>query len=1019
MLKKRIICAALTAMLALGSMPLTGLTVMAASSGTTLTFSDSSIAETVSGAGYTINGTTLTIAAAGVYRIKGNCTQGSIVVSKSLDNVILVFDGLNLTSATTAPVVVKKGSNVTIHLDGTSTLTDNEDASTEETNEDFEGAAIKVKSGSTVTFCGEGTLNINGNAKNGIKGAAESDQIYNGGKFNISAVNNGIAADNSITINGGDFTINSDNDGIKSVPDADDTVSTGSVTINGGTFNINADGDGIQAEDELKITNGSFTIKTLGGYNDSSFDSDTMSCKGLKASGDREDIENDLIITGGSFDLNTADDAIHSDENAQITGGTFNIYTGEDGVHADTQLDLGISGGLSRDPEINIFSSYEGLESGTVNMYSGKYWIVASDDGINSAGGSSNGTDPGMGGGNTFNPGGRPGGQGGSGMPGSQGGTQTAGNYSLNISGGAVYVNALGDGLDSNGALNMTGGNITEFSQATGGDNSPLDCDGTMTLSGATVFAAGTNPMNENPSTSTSQSYYKQTSSLSAGTVVNVKNGNTVIYSDKLLRNINYLLYSEPNVSSSSVSVSTGGSVDSCKSNAFAHNWNNGTVETAATASSDGRMVYTCQNCSATEYKTIPAAVSLNCSGHDDTVIEEDQGFNVTFDVGSGASVDLYDTQDYSAVSAANATACVSRNSSTGLPDSTGEGQVNFSVKLESGYEIDSVTVSGGYKNLKDVSTDEYPNTYRVTKVTSDLTITVTTKTAASSLSNESSINSDKLTVGSKLTFTGAASGGTAPYTYTYQYKRTTASKWTILGATETEATSVYMTPTSVGTFDMKVTVRDSSGSEADKSFTLTVTDGKSTAFVNTSAISSSGISPGTRFYMYGNAEGSSGYRYAYYYKRTTARSWTVIGDEFGTQTELYFTPRTSGEFNIKIDIMDENGEIVSKQFAMTVDEKYAVSSLVNNSTISATSAAPGTQIVMTGAASGGTAPYTYAFYYKRAAANNWTVIGTEYSTVDTGKITLRNVGDYIMKVDVMDSDGNVSSKGFTVEISE
>ena len=83
-----------------------------------------------------------------------------------------------------------------------------------------------------------------------------------------------------------------DNDGIKSVPDADDTVSTGSVTINGGTFNITADGDGISAEDTLKIT-----------------------------------------------------------------GGTFKIYTGDDGVHADTQLDLGISGGLARDPEFYIYSS--------------------------------------------------------------------------------------------------------------------------------------------------------------------------------------------------------------------------------------------------------------------------------------------------------------------------------------------------------------------------------------------------------------------------------------------------------------------------------------------------------------------------------------------------------------------------------------------------------------------------------------------------------------------------------------
>ena len=368
MLKKKIMSALLSQMMILSAVPFAAqTTAFAANTNPTLTFSNTAITETVSGIGYTIDGTTLTISAAGVYKIKGKCSEGSIVVSKSLDNVTLILDSLSLTSAQTAPVVVKKGSNVTIHLDGASTLTDNEDASTEDTNENFEGAAIKVKSGSNVTFCGEGTLNVYGNAKNGIKGAAESTQTFNGGSYNVTAVNNGIAADESITINGGTFNIDSDNDGIKSVPDTDDTVSTGSVTINGGTFNITSDGDGIQAENTLKITNGDFTIKTMNGYNDSSFNSDTMSCKGLKASGDR-DTENNLIITGGTFNINTADDAIHSDENAEITGGTFKIYTGDDGVHADTQLDLGINGGLARDPEFYIYSSYEGLESGTVNM---------------------------------------------------------------------------------------------------------------------------------------------------------------------------------------------------------------------------------------------------------------------------------------------------------------------------------------------------------------------------------------------------------------------------------------------------------------------------------------------------------------------------------------------------------------------------------------------------------------------------------------------------------------------------
>ncbi len=1004
MLKKKIASALLSQMMILSAVPFAvQTTAFAANTNPTLTFSDTAITETVSGTGYTIDGTTLTISAAGVYKLRGKCSEGSVVVSKSLDNVTLILDSLSLTSAQTAPVVVKKGSNVTIHLDGTSTLTDNEDSSTEDTNEDFEGAAVKVKSGSNVTFCGDGTLNVYGNAKNGIKGAAESSQTFNGGSYNVTAVNNGIAADGSITINDGTFTLDTDNDGIKSVPDTDDTVSTGSVTINGGTFNITSDGDAIQAEDTLKITNGDFTIKTMNGYNDSSFNSDTMSCKGLKASGDRENIENNIIITGGTFNINTADDAVHSDTNAEITGGTFKIYTGDDGVHADTQLDLGISGGLARDPEFYIYSSYEGLESGTVNMYSGKYYVVASDDGINAAGGSANGSDPGQGGGNTFNPGGRPGGQGGGfgGNPGG-GGSSSSGNYALNIYGGAVYVNALGDGLDSNGTLNMTGGDITVFSQAKGGDNSPLDCDGTMTLNGATVFAAGTNPMNENPSTSTSQSYYKQTTSLSAGTVVNVKNGSNVLYSDKLLRNINYLLYSEPNVSSSSISVSTGGNVDNCNSHAFAHNWNTGKVVTAATATSTGKMLYTCQDCGATEYKTIPMTVSSNCDGHDDTVVVADEGYNVTFSTDSGATVNVYNTQDYTSASATNAKTAVSRNSDTGLPDSTGEGQVNFTVVLKSGYELDSVTVTGGYKNLKDVSTDTLPNTYRVTKVTSDLTITVTTKkSSVTALTNNSTLSSTAISLGDTITATGSAVGGMGSYQYQVVYKQTSQTSWTTAQAYKTNPTVTFK-PAKATTYDVCVKVKDSNGTEVKKFFTVTVSN---TALVNNSTLSATSITLGTKITATGKATGGTGtYQYQVVYKQTSQTKWTTA-QNFSTNATVTFKPAKATTYDVCVKVKDSNGTIVKKFFTVTVTQ-----GLTNNSVLSSTSLTLGNTVTAMGKATGGTGYYNYAVYYKRTSQSTWT---TAQNFASNAKVTFKPAAatTYDVCVKVKDSDGTIVKK--------
>lgn len=736
-----------------------------------LTFSNSGITETSAGSGYTIDGTTLTITTAGTYRIGGSCTEGTIIVSKGLSNVTLILDNLTLASSTTAPIVIKKSAAANIHLVGTSTLTDNEDPDNETSTdttvaEAFEGAAIKVKSGSTVTFCGDGDLNVVANAKNGVKGGATAELIFNqSGKINVSgnskyygtttsgaAVNNGIACDGSIVINQGTYVIKAANDGIKSAPDATDetegtvidTESAGTVTINGGTFDIDVDGDGIQADTALNINGGAFDIRTWKGY---SVWNDTLanaySCKGLKASGDRAEeagIEPALNITGGTFTLNTGDDAVHSDAYVTVTGGTFTIQTGDDGMHGDTSLTIGTEGGLTRDPDITINNSYEGLEGGTVYIYSGRQYVVASDDGVNAAGGSSNGSDPGAGGGNTFNPGGGPGGRpgGGGGFNPGGGSSSTTGNYNIYIYGGDLYVNCNGDGLDSNGGLYLYGGTQAVFSMKSGGDNSAIDADGTVSIQGATVFTAGTAGMDGSAKSSwfgTNQKYSSSTTSYTAGKIINTKAGSngSVIFSYTLPKNVNYIMASYPTVvSSSTPSFSTATSVTACKGGSWSHSWNSGTVTTAATSTSTGVMTYTCSKCGATEQQTIPMTVSVDACDH--SVEQEavvDNGYTVTFAGDSGVdSVTVYQTQDYTgaseSVSATGST--VSRSSDTGEPDSSGSGQVNFTIVIKDGYALDNVSVtSGTYKNIKGPTDTGVANTYRITKISADTTITIAT----------------------------------------------------------------------------------------------------------------------------------------------------------------------------------------------------------------------------------------------------------------------------------------------------
>lgn len=725
-------------------------------SSATLTYTNNGITETSAGSGYTISGTTLTFTAAGVYTVTGSCEEGNIIVKKGTAGVVLILSDLTLSCSSTAPLACNKTTAVTLYIKGNVTLTDNENTADDGVSDTFEGAAIKAKSGSSLTIEGNGALNALGaNCKNGIKGGSEATVTVNmTGALNVSAANNGIAADDEVIIKNGDINVTAGNEGIKSEPEEDDTTSKGTITIYGGnitvntvsknggdgiqasngitiyggTFDIDAYSDGIQSNADLTITNGVFDIKTLNGYNGSGFNYDTMSCKGLKASAsddEAEDATNTITISGGAFKLNTADDAVHSDGYIVITGGTFDIYTGDDGVHADTSLTLGSENGLERDPYITVNYSYEGLESGNIYIYSGKYYVYSTDDGINAAGGSSSGSDPGAGGGNHFNPGGRPGRPGDQGFPGTPGGGMpgAAGDYSINIYGGNVYVNAQGDGIDSNGKINLTGGNIEVWGQSSG-DNEPLDSDGELYVNGATVFAAGCTGMGVASPKSGSQTYKNYTNNrVSSGSVITVNNGSTAVYAAKAPKAVSYIFFSSPTMNSS-YTVSTGSGTVNCKTgSAFTHTWDNGVVTTPATETETGVITYTCTVCGETERQTVPTVTVI------DEEEEETPEFTAYFIADEHVSVNVYYKQSYETPDETDVSATTVRNGDTGEPDGTGSGQINIALSVADGYEIDSITIDGGYKNLKDISeTEGINNLYRITKITSDITVTVTTK---------------------------------------------------------------------------------------------------------------------------------------------------------------------------------------------------------------------------------------------------------------------------------------------------
>lgn len=409
--------------------------------------------------------------------------QGSAATAEAAPSVM---DTSEMFSDRDKEIGYDESTSITITLNGT-TATSSSD--------------IVGIDGSTITITEEGTYVVSGTLNDGSIIIEASDDakiqlVLNGADITSTDsaaiyikeadkvfVTTAAGTTNNLS-NVGEFVQTDDNnvDGV--------IFSKADLTLNGaGTLKLETNyGHGVVSKDDLVVTSGNYEI--------------TASGHGLAG-------KDSVRIANGDFVIDVDKDAIHASNTddadkgfVYIAGGDFQIVAGDDAVHAET--DLLVEGG-----NLDITECYEGLEGLTIDVLGGTINIVASDDGLNAAGGNDQ-----------------------SGKESAWAMMDTNSDAYIHIAGGVLHVNAQGDGIDSNGYLYVSGGE-TYVAGPTNSGNGALDYALDAQISGGIFVAAGMSGMAMNFGSSSTQGsiLYNCKSTLAAGSVIELTDasGNVLI----------------------------------------------------------------------------------------------------------------------------------------------------------------------------------------------------------------------------------------------------------------------------------------------------------------------------------------------------------------------------------------------------------------------------------------------------------------------------------------------------------
>ncbi len=229
-----------------------------------LTFNGTTCDQSVDGTlSLSADGRAFVISKGGFYTLSGDLSDGQLMIAvPKTEEITLTFKNFTASSSKSAPIYIDSCDKATIIL-APGTVNSLSDATTyqfADPTEDKPNACIY--SADDLTIKGDGTLNITANYNNGI--GCKNDLRIKSGTITVSAPNNILKGNDSVTIEGGNITLSGGEDAIKS--DATDRTDKGFVLIEGGAkVTITCTDDAIQATQSVTVAAGTTVTVTAGG----------------------------------------------------------------------------------------------------------------------------------------------------------------------------------------------------------------------------------------------------------------------------------------------------------------------------------------------------------------------------------------------------------------------------------------------------------------------------------------------------------------------------------------------------------------------------------------------------------------------------------------------------------------------------------------------------------------------------------------------------------------------------------